>query len=58
MRVRIHGTNDLKKLRDALVQMVADLDAMGIAHVSRGAFYFTPLTKTAMKSGHGATAKR
>lgn len=43
MRVRIQGTNDLRKLRDALIQMVADMDEMGIKHVVRGGFYFTPV---------------
>jgi hypothetical protein len=46
MRVRIQGTNDLKRLRDALIQMVADMDAMGITQVARGAFYFTPVDET------------
>lgn len=43
MRVKIQGTNDLRKLRETLIQMIADMDAMGITHVARGAFYFTPV---------------
>lgn len=43
MRVKVQGTNDLKKLREALIQMVADIDALGITNVARAAFYFTPV---------------